>query len=89
MKDENSITVEEVKAAIRKATIGNKIIPMLCGSALKNKGLQKLLDAVTFYLPSPLDLPEVEGTDPKDSNNIIKVSPTVDEPFAALAFKIQ
>jgi elongation factor G len=89
LKDESSVTEEELKSAIRKATIGNKIIPMLCGSALKNKGLQKLLDAVTFYLPSPVDLPAVEGKDPKDSNNIIKVSPTVTEPFAALAFKIQ
>ncbi|MDD4183561.1 MAG: elongation factor G, partial [Candidatus Omnitrophica bacterium] len=89
LKDENSITVEELKSAIRKATIGNKIIPMLCGSALKNKGLQKLLDAVTFYLPSPLDLPGVEGKDPKDSSKIIKISPSVTEPFAALAFKIQ
>jgi len=89
LKDENSVTAEELKSAIRKATIGNKIIPMLCGSALKNKGLQKLLDAVTFYLPSPIDLPAVEGKDPKDSSNIIKVSPAVNEPFAALAFKIQ
>ncbi|MDD4954782.1 MAG: elongation factor G [Candidatus Omnitrophica bacterium] len=89
LKDENSITPEELKSAIRKATIGNKIIPMLCGSALKNKGLQKLLDAVTFYLPSPLDLPAVEGKDPKDASTLIKISPTVNEPFAALAFKIQ
>jgi elongation factor G len=89
LKDESSVTEEELKSAIRKATIANKIIPMLCGSALKNKGLQKLLDGVTFYLPSPVDLPAVIGHDPKDSSSIIKVSPSVNEPFAALAFKIQ
>jgi len=89
LKDENSVTEGELKSAIRKATIANKIIPMLCGSALKNKGLQKLLDAVTFYIPSPIDLPPVEGHDPRDSGSIIKVSPSVNEPFAALAFKIQ
>ncbi|MFA5008498.1 MAG: elongation factor G [Candidatus Omnitrophota bacterium] len=89
LKDENSVTAEELKSAIRKATIANKIIPMLCGSALKNKGLQKLLDAVMFYLPSPLDLPAVEGKDSRDSSKIIKISPSVTEPFAALAFKIQ
>ncbi|MFA6281703.1 MAG: elongation factor G [Candidatus Omnitrophota bacterium] len=89
LKDENTITKEELIAAIRKATIANKIIPMLCGSALKNKGLPKLLDAVTLYLPSPLDLPAVEAKDPKDAEKLIKVSPSANEPFAALAFKIQ
>ncbi len=89
LKDENSITSDELKSAIRKATISNKIIPMLCGSALKNKGLPKLLDAVTLYLPSPIDLPAVEGKDPGDPDKLIKITPSVNEPFTALAFKIQ
>ncbi|MFA5271695.1 MAG: elongation factor G [Candidatus Omnitrophota bacterium] len=89
LKDENLITNEELNVAIRKATIANKIIPMLCGSALKNKGLQKLLDAVTLYLPSPLDLPAVEAKDAKDTEKLLKIAPSANEPFAALAFKIQ
>jgi elongation factor G len=88
VSDENSITADELNAAIRKSTIANKFIPMLCGSALKNKGLQKLLDAVVLYLPSPLDLEAIEAKDPKDGH-IIKVSSSASEPFAALAFKIQ
>jgi len=89
LKDENSLTTEELMTAVRKGVIANKIIPVLCGSALKNKGVQKLLDSVTDLLPSPLDLPPIEGTDPRDSNNMIKIDPSMDAPFTALAFKIQ
>jgi elongation factor G len=89
LKDHASVTTEELKAALRQGTISNKLIPILCGSALKNKGLQKLLDAIEFYLPSPVDLGAMEGTDPKDPENKIKVIPSLNEPFSALAFKVQ
>ncbi len=82
------ITVEELKKVLRKAVIANQIVPVLCGSALKNKGVQFLLDAVNEYLPSPLDVPPVEGVDPKDEEKIIKRKTSEDEPFTALAFKI-
>lgn len=81
------ITEEEIRRAIRKGTIEMKITPVLCGSAFKNKGVQMLLDAIVDYLPSPLDIPPVRGTNPSDGSEIErKASP--DEPFAALAFKI-
>lgn len=81
------ITEEEIRRAIRKGTIEMKITPVLCGSAFKNKGVQMLLDAIVDYLPSPLDIPPVRGTNPVDGSEIErKASP--DEPFAALAFKI-
>ncbi|MBU1045089.1 MAG: elongation factor G [Candidatus Omnitrophica bacterium] len=89
LEDENSITKEELIAAIRKGTIANKIVPVLCGSAFKNKGVQRLLDAVTMYLPSPVDLPPVEGHDPDDVEKKILRKPDDNEPFSALAFKIQ
>ncbi|MEA2064892.1 MAG: elongation factor G, partial [Patescibacteria group bacterium] len=82
------ISVEELKKVLRKAVIANQIVPVLCGSALKNKGVQFLLDAVNQYLPSPLDVPPVEGVDPKDEEKIIKRKSSEDEPFTALAFKI-
>ncbi|MBU1925976.1 MAG: GTP-binding protein, partial [Candidatus Omnitrophica bacterium] len=66
LESEDKISKEELTAAIRKGTVGNKIVPALCGSAFKNKGVQKLLDAITHYLPSPADLPEVEGHHPDD-----------------------
>lgn len=79
--------LSELKAALRKATISNTLVPVLCGSALKNKGVQFLLDAVNDYLPSPLDIPSVKATDPKTGAEIER--PTSDEqPFTALAFKI-
>jgi len=81
------ITVPELKAAIRKATLDNKIVPVLCGSAFKNKGVQRLIDAVIDYLPSPLDKGEVEGQDP-DKGKMVVRKPLDEEPFAALAFKI-
>jgi elongation factor G len=85
--DPNSITVEELKSAIRAATINMTIIPMMCGSAFKNKGVQSMLDAVIEYLPSPMDLEAVVGINPKTEKEEIR-KPDVKEPFAALAFKI-
>src|SRR5215468_8931095 len=82
------LTVEEIKAGIRRATIGSKANPVLCGSAFKNKGVQPMLDAVVDYLPSPLDIPAVEGT-ATDGETPITRKPSVSEPFSALAFKIQ
>ena len=86
-EDPESITEAEMKAAIREAVIDMSFSPVLCGSAFKNKGVQALLDAVTAYLPSPLDLPPVEGTNP-DTEEPETRKPDVTEPFAALAFKI-
>jgi elongation factor G len=82
------ISVEELKKELRKAVCGNKIVPVLCGSALKNKGAQFLLDAVVEYLPSPLDVPPLVGFDPEDKEKKIEVKADDGEPFAALAFKI-
>ena len=86
-EDENSITEDEVHAALRAAVMDMSIIPMVCGSAFKNKGVQFLLDAVCRYLPSPLDKEAIIGTDP-DSGNEVSRKPDPSEPFAALAFKI-
>ncbi len=85
--DPDSITIEELRDAIRAAVIDMKIIPMMCGSAFKNKGVQAMLDAVCMYLPSPLDIEAIEGTNPKTGETEVR-KPSVDEPFAALAFKI-
>jgi elongation factor G len=86
-EDPNSITIEEMRSAIRAAVCAHKFIPMMCGSSFKNKGVQAVLDAVCAYLPSPLDVEAVKGTHPDtDAEEIRK--PSVDEPFAALAFKI-
>ncbi len=81
-------TVEQLKAGIRKATIAMKIFPVLCGSAFKNKGVQTLLDAVVDYLPSPLDIPPVEGIDPENPEHKLVRKADDSEPFAALGFKI-
>ena len=81
------ITNEELKAAIRKATINVEFFPVLCGSAFKNKGVQLMLDAVIDYLPSPLDIPAIKGTNP-DTDAEEERPASDDEPFAALAFKI-
>ena len=89
MESESSLTNAEIVQAIRAGTIANKMVPLLCGSAFKNKGVQKLLDAITLYLPSPLDLPAVEGKDLDDSQNVIQCRPDTNESFAALAFKVQ
>jgi len=87
MEDEDSITEDEVHAALRSAVMDMAIIPMICGSAFKNKGVQFLLDAVCRYLPSPLDKEAIIGTDPDTDKEIFR-KPSVDEPFSALAFKI-
>ena len=86
-EDSGSITEDELKHVIRKATLSGVIIPMLCGSAFKNKGVQTLLDAVCAYLPNPLDVASILGTDP-DTGAEIERKPDVGEPLAALAFKI-
>ncbi len=81
------IGIEELRKALRKATIESKIVPVFCGSALRNKGVQFLLDGVVDYLPSPADLPPVKGFDPKTGTEILRQA-SDDEPFTALAFKI-
>jgi len=87
LNDKNSITTHEIHNAIRKATIKMKIVPMFCGSAFKNKGIQTLLDGIIAYLPSPLDIGTVKGIDPRNEKQIER-KPNNDEPFSALAFKI-
>jgi elongation factor G len=82
------LTVAEIKAGVRQATIDMKIFPALCGTAFKNKGIQTLLDAVVDYLPSPLDKPPVEGVDPHDITHILTRKADDSEPLAALGFKI-
>ncbi|SEG32306.1 translation elongation factor 2 (EF-2/EF-G) [Thermomonospora echinospora] len=84
----NEPTVEQLIPAIRRATIASKLTPVLCGTAFKNKGVQPLLDAIVRYLPSPLDIEAIEGTDMRDEEKAIARKPSEDEPFSALAFKI-
>lgn len=84
----NEPTLEQLKATLRKAVIANEIFPVYTGSALKNKGVQLVLDAVVDYLPSPLDLPAVKGTNPKTGEEVER-NPSDSEPFTALAFKLQ
>ena len=86
-EDPDSLTKEEIIAAIRKGCISMQIVPACCGSSFKNKGVQFLLDAVMRYLPSPLDKGAVTGTDPRNGNEIER-KPSADEPFSALVFKI-
>jgi elongation factor G len=81
------LTLDEMRKSIRKSTLALKIVPVLAGSAFKNKGIQPLLDAVVDYLPSPLDVPPVEGTDPATDETILRRA-SDDQPFSALAFKI-
>ena len=85
--DGEEITNEELKAAIRKATINVEFFPVLCGSAFKNKGVQLMIDAVVDYLPSPLDVPAIKGTLP-DTDEEVERHADDSEPFSALAFKI-
>ena len=85
--DPASITLEEMEETIRKATLERKIEPVLCGSSFKNKGVQRLIDAIVRYLPSPLDMPAIEGVNPKSEEKETRKA-DVNEPFAALAFKI-
>ena len=84
------LTIEEIKGAIRKSTIANTMVPVVCGTSYRNKGVQKLLDAIVDYMPSPLDIPPIKGIDPElpeGENETVRHS-SDDEPFAALAFKI-
>ncbi|UCC96249.1 MAG: elongation factor G [Candidatus Omnitrophota bacterium] len=89
LKDENSITEQQLYSALRKGTLAGALVPVLCGSALKNKGIQHLLDAILHYLPSPPDRPALEAVDSKNPDEKVGVSAQLTEPFAALAFKIQ
>ena len=86
--DPSTITEEEIKRALRKATLEMKINPMICGSSFKNKGVQPLLDAVCAYLPSPEDTEAIVGTDPRDPSKQVVRHPDPNEPLCALAFKI-
>jgi elongation factor G len=87
LEDENSITPDMLKRAIRAATLADEITPVLLGSAFKNKGVQPLLDAVIDYLPSPLDVPAIQGIDPK-TDAVLEREATLEAPFSALAFKV-
>ncbi|KKP59795.1 MAG: Elongation factor G [Candidatus Gottesmanbacteria bacterium GW2011_GWA1_34_13] len=87
--DGKELTVDELKAALRKAVIAYKLVPIYCGSSLRNKGVQPLLNAVIDYLPSPLDLPPIKGESLKNPEIKEERSPKNDQPFAGLAFKIQ
>ena len=84
---EEEISVDELKAALRKATIDNKIVPVVCGSSYKNKGVQKMIDAVVDFMPSPIDVPAIKGTNPDTGDEEERPSSDA-EPFSALAFKI-
>ncbi len=86
--NDEEITVDEISAAIRKATIDCTMNPVLCGTSYRNKGVQPLLDAVVDYMPSPLDIPAIKGFDPDDPEKEIDRHPSDDQPFSALAFKI-
>src|SRR6201989_2331129 len=86
LTDHESLTEDEIKAGLRKRTIANEIVPMLCGSAFKNKGVQAMLDAVIDYLPSPVDVAAIAGHGEHDEE--IERHPADNEPFSALAFKI-
>ena len=82
------LTIDEIKAGIRQLTIAGDAYPVLCGSSFKNRGVQPMLDAVVDYLPSPLDVPAVEGHDVRDAEKVVTRKPASDEPFSALAFKV-
>jgi elongation factor G len=86
--EEGALTDDEIKAGIRTQTIGNQIIPMFCGSAFKNKGVQAVLDAMVMYMPSPLDVEPITGILDDAAETVAPRNPTDEEPFAALAFKI-
>ncbi|HEY6874990.1 MAG TPA: elongation factor G [Candidatus Dormibacteraeota bacterium] len=86
--EEKEPTEDQIRAAMRKGTVMGQLVPVLCGAALRNRGVQPILDAVVEYLPSPADVPAVEGTDPK-TGALVRREHDDDEPFTALAFKIQ
>ena len=87
LEDPESLTTEEIMSGIRKATIAGRMTPVLCGTSYRNKGVQPLLDAIVAYLPSPLDIPSIVGTNPDNGEEIARHS-SDEEPFSALAFKI-
>src|SRR5258706_10526726 len=78
------VTNEEIRAGIRKATIALKVFPVICGTAFKNKGIQTMLDAVVDYLPSPLDVPPIQGADVDDPEKVLTRNASDSEPFSAL-----
>jgi elongation factor G len=86
-EDKDSITNEDIRRVVRKATLSNSMIPIICGSAFKNKGVQPLLDAIAAYLPSPIDVGAIVGSDPRSGDEVSR-EPESKSPFAALAFKI-
>jgi elongation factor G len=86
-EDENSLTEREILNALREATISGKVVPMMCGSSFKNKGVQAMLDMVMEILPSPMDIEAISGVNPKTDEEVTR-KPSYDEPFAGLAFKI-
>ncbi|MBI62812.1 MAG: elongation factor G [Chloroflexi bacterium] len=86
--EDKEISIDEMKLALRKAVISLKIYPVLCGSALRHRGVHPLLDAVIDYLPSPIDVPSIKGTDPFDESIELERKPTADDPFSALVFKV-
>jgi len=86
--ESHALSEEEIRLAARKATISMKVVPVYCGSAFKNKGVQQLLDAIVDFLPSPLDVPPIEGVNPDKEDKVEPRRPEASEPFAALAFKI-
>jgi len=83
----DEISLSDIRAALRRATISTRVVPVLCGSAVRNKGIQPILDAVVSYLPSPLDVPPVKGTDPRTGKELLREARD-DAPFSALAFKV-
>ncbi len=85
--DDRRVSVEDLRGALRRATTAGRLVPVLCGSALRNKGIQPLLDAIVDYLPSPHDVPAVEGDEPTSGQRVVR-HPTEEEPFSALVFKI-
>ena len=87
LEDESSVTAEQLKRALRAATLDGSVTPVLLGSAFKNKGVQPLLDAIVDYLPSPLDVPSIHGIDPRTQHELSRKA-AADEPFSALAFKV-
>lgn len=84
--DGQDISVSQIKAAIRRLTVSNRVVPVLCGSALRDKGIELLLDAIVDYLPSPLDVPPISATDPRNGEKVLRGA-NDEEPFSALAFK--
>ena len=82
------LTVDEIRGAIRKSTIACKMTPVMCGTSYRNKGVQPLLDNIIYYMPSPVDIPAIKGTDPSDPEKEMERHPSDEEPFSALAFKI-